>query len=294
MIQSESSFQPFESAAIIGVGMVGGSMGMALRARGLARRVVGIARRAETVELAVRLGAADEATTDVREGVRDADLVVLATPVLAMLEVAEQMAPALRPGCVVTDVGSTKSLLVARVPRLLPTTAHFVGGHPMAGSERGGVEASQPDLFEGATYLVTPAPGTPAVVTERVLALARALGARARLFDPTAHDRIAAAISHMPHVAAAAMVHAVAASGASEEELRSFIAGGFKSTTRIASSPPEMWRDICLTNAEALRSSLELFRDSVDAFLRALDAGDAEAVRTHFATARDARDRLVE
>jgi prephenate dehydrogenase len=280
--------------AIVGVGMVGGSLGMALRARGLAERVVGVARRAETVELAVRLGAVDEATMDLREGVAGADLVVLASPVLAMLELAERMAPALAVGCVVTDVGSTKSLLVERLPRLLPEGTYFVGGHPMAGSERGGVEAGQADLFEGATYLVTPAPGTPEAVTARVVALVEALGARPRLFDPVAHDRVAAAISHMPHVAAAAMVHAVAESGEAEATLRSFIAGGFKSTTRIASSPPEMWRDICLTNREALRDSLVLFRDSVDAFLRALEAGDAEAIREHFARARDARDRLVE
>lgn len=274
--------------------MVGGSLGMALRARGLAERVVGVARRAETVEAAVRLGAADVATTDPREGVRGADLVVLASPVLAMLELAEQMAPALAAGCVVTDVGSTKSLLVERIPRLLPPGTYFVGGHPMAGSERGGVEAGQPDLFEGATYLLTPAPGTPEAVTERVVALVKALGAQPRLFDPVVHDRVAAAISHMPHVAAAAMVHAVAGSGETEATLRSFIAGGFKSTTRIASSPPEMWRDICLTNQDALRDSLALFRDSVDTFLRALEAGDAEAICNHFARARDARDRLVE
>jgi prephenate dehydrogenase len=267
---------------------------MALRARGLAARVVGVARRAATVEAAVRLGAADEATIDLREGVSGADLVVLATPILAMLDVAEQMAPALSAGCVVTDVGSTKSLLVERMPRLLPPGTFFVGGHPMAGSERGGVEAGQPELFEGATYLITPAPGTPEAVTARVIALVEALGARPRPFDPGAHDRVTAAISHMPHVAAAAMVHAVAESGEPEETLRSFIAGGFKSTTRVASSPPEMWRDICLTNREALRDSLVLFRDSVDSFLRALEAGDAEVIRDHFARARDARDRLVE
>lgn len=293
--ESSASTSPaWQRVAIVGVGMVGGSLGMALRERGLAKRVVGVARRAETVEQAVRLGAADEATTDLREGVRGADLVVLASPVLAMLDLAERMAPALAPGCVVTDVGSTKSLLVERLPRLLPEGTYYVGGHPMAGSERGGVEAGQANLFEGATYLVTPAPGTPEAVTARVIALATALGARPRLFDPVAHDRVAAAISHMPHVAAAAMVHAVAESGEPEATLRSFIAGGFKSTTRIASSPPEMWRDICLTNREALRESLVLFRDSVDAFLKALEAGDAEGVREHFARARDARDRLVE
>jgi len=284
----------FDTVAIVGMGMVGGSLGMALRHRDLTKRVVGVARRQETVELAVQLGAADAATTDLRVGVADAELVVLATPILTMLETAERMAPALKAGCVVTDVGSTKSLLVERLPRLLPAGVHFVGGHPMAGSERGGVEASDPELFEGATYLVTPAPGTPEAVTERLIGLLWALGARPRLCDPAEHDAITAAISHLPHVAAAALVHAVERSGESEEALRSFIAGGFKSTTRIASSPPEMWRDICLTNRDALRRSLELFRASLDAFERALDAGDAEAVHAHFASARDARDRLIE
>jgi prephenate dehydrogenase len=285
---------PWDVVTIVGIGMVGGSLGMALRERGLARRVVGVARRTETVERALALGAVDGATTDLLDGVREAELVVLATPVLTMLETTERMAPGLRPGCVVTDVGSTKGMLVERIPRLLSPGAFFVGGHPMAGSERGGVEASQADLFEGATYLITPTPGTPEPVTERVMDLVRALGALPRVVDPVEHDRVAAAISHLPHVAAAAVVHAVARSGESEEALRSFIAGGFKSTTRIAGSPPEMWRDICLTNVDALRHSIQLLQDSIQTFARALDAGDVEAIHAHFASAREARSRLTE
>jgi prephenate dehydrogenase len=331
----------FDVVAIVGVGLIGGSIGQALRERGRARRVVGIVRRPETARLARERGAIDDATEDLRAGVAEADLVILCPPVLTIPDLAAAMAGALRPGTVVTDVGSTKEFLVREVTRRLPPACPFIGGHPMAGSERGGVEAARADLFVGATWVlcpgeggVTSAPnplpeagrgsfqlaqpphddallgvrrdegntGTPPRFGEgpgersplsRLASWVAGLGAVPVTMDAAEHDRVVAAISHLPHVAAAALVNAVATGGEEREALRTFIAGGFTSTTRIASSPPELWRDICLTNRAAVLRTLAGYRAALDSFEEALRREDGEALLAAFAAARAARDELI-
>jgi prephenate dehydrogenase len=302
--------QLFPHVAIVGVGLIGGSIGLALRERGLARRVTGVVRREATACKARARGAVDEATRDVREGVADADLVILCAPVLTIPSLAETCAGALRPGTVVTDVGSTKAVLLREVTRRLPPGCPFVGGHPMAGSERGGVEAARADLFEGATWVLcdhlTPPPcpplrfgegvggrGQPTPALERLAAWVTALGAVPVTMDAETHDQVVAAISHLPHVAAAALVNAVAASGLDRAVLRTFIAGGFTSTSRIASSPPELWRDICLTNRSAVLEALALHRRALERFEAALEREDGEALLAAFGDARAAREDLI-
>jgi prephenate dehydrogenase len=284
----------FETVSIVGVGLLGGSLGLALRDRQRARRVIAVARRHETVDQALKLGAADEGFTDPREGVKEADLVVLCTPVLTMPALVEQIAPALKAGAVVTDVGSTKSVLCRELPRLLRTGTSFVGGHPMAGSERTGVEAARADLFVDATYLLTPTVETPAGVVDHLEVWVRGLGARPVRLDPEAHDRAVAGISHLPHVVAAALVSAVASgAGTDRETLKCLIAGGFKSTTRIAASSPEMWRDICLTNREALLETLARFETELAHFTRALEDRDGAGLLEAFGRAQSDRKELV-
>lgn len=287
----------FDTVAIVGIGLIGGSLGMALRSRGLASRVVGIARREETLRDALAVGAIDAGTTDLA-GVEDAELVVLATPVLSIPPLVERMAPRLRAGALVTDVGSTKNLLMQRLPPLLPPGVDLVGGHPMAGSEKGGVRAGREDLFEGAIYVLTRAASTRPESVERLARLVRRLGATPVEMDPALHDAAVARISHLPHVIAAALADSVGHAPAGEagvplEVLRLLIAGGFRSATRIAASPPEMWRDICLTNREAILASLADFEASLARFRAALESGDPNAVLEAFDRGKRARDSLV-
>jgi prephenate dehydrogenase len=287
----------FETVALVGVGLLGGSLGLALRERGLARRVLAVARRPETVRQALALGVADEGSSDLDAGAAGADLVVLCVPVLSMPALVERMAPHLRPGAVVTDVGSTKSVLVRELPRRLRPENPYVGGHPMAGSEKTGVEAARADLFEGARYLLTPDADTPEETVERLERWVVRLGAVPVRLDPAAHDRAVAGISHLPHVAAAALASAVRAEGTAGspeiEILQQLVAGGFRSTTRIAASSPELWRDICLTNREAVLEALRLFGAELELFARALQAEDGPALLSAFERARRAHADLV-
>jgi prephenate dehydrogenase len=287
----------FATVALVGMGLIGGSLGLALRERCLARRVVAVARRPETVQRTLELGAADEGGSGLEEGVRDADLVVLCTPVLTIPALAERIAPYLKAGALVTDVGSTKAVLAREVPRRLRPDTPFVGGHPMAGSEKTGVEAARADLFEGATYLLTPTSETPADAVERLERWVTALGAVPVRLEPEAHDRAVAGISHLPHVVAAALAAAVAGGSGDgsidRETLRQLIAGGFRSTTRIAASSPEMWRDICLTNRKALLEALRQFEAELALFAAALEDRDAAELLRAFERAREARMDLV-
>lgn len=296
----------FQTVALVGMGLIGGSLGLATRERRLAGRVVAVARRPETVERALELGAADEGETDPSRGVDTADLVILCTPVLTMPALAEQIAPHLKPGAVVTDVGSTKAVLVRELPRRLRPDTPYIGGHPMAGLEKTGVEAARSDLFVGATYLLTPTPDTPVEDVARLERWVAALGAIPMRMEPEAHDLAVAAISHLPHVVAAALAAAAvesaspdggapgsADSGPSREILRRLVAGGFISTTRIAASSPEMWRDICLTNRQALLQALRQFETELALFAAALEDRDAAGLLTAFERARRARTELV-
>lgn len=279
------------AVAVVGLGLLGGSIGLALGRRPGARRVVGVARDRRTIEKALAFGAIDEGTTSLEEGVREADLVVFATPVRAVPDLVRQAAPALRPGAVVTDVGSTKLELCRTVPLLLPPGVAYVGGHPMAGSERTGIEAADPYLFENAVYVLTPTTPDPEPL-RRLQAFVRALGAQPLVMDAARHDRIVAAVSHLPHIVAAALVSAVAEAAEHEPGMLALAAGGFRDTTRIASGDPAMWRDICLTNQRALLDMMEQFERALKRFRRAIAEADGEGLKARLEDARAAREQL--
>jgi len=278
--------------AIVGVGLLGGSLAKAVRAHGLAREIVGIGRDAGRMQAAVRDGALDRATTDLAEGVAGAERIVLAAPVLTnetLLPGVWRAAPA---GAVVTDVGSTKRGIVAAADRLAAgrRDVHFVGSHPMAGSDRAGYAVARVDLFQGATVVLTPTEATDGGAAKSVGELWAAVGARVVTLDPEVHDRAVAAISHLPHVAAWALVDAVVRF---EPDALRIAARGFKDTTRIAASDPDVWREILLDNRDAVRASLTAFRTALDDLEALVVAGDGPALTAYLARMRATREKLA-
>jgi len=280
----------FQRMAVAGVGLIGGSLALAARAVGLCAEVVGIGRRPERLARAVELGVVDRWTTEPAEGAAGADLVVLAVPLGAMRALMEALAPGLGPEAVVTDVGSAKAAVVTDARLTLGAAfPRFVPGHPIAGTERSGVEAAFAGLFRGHRVILTPVAETEAGALGRVRALWEALGATVVEMDPSRHDRILAATSHLPHLLAYALVDLLA--GLDErEEIFANAAGGFRDFTRIASSDPVMWRDICLANREALVAMLDRYGEALAALRAAVEAGDGAALESLFARAKAARD----
>ena len=276
---------------VVGVGLLGGSVALAARASGVAREIVGVGRDRQRLEGPLRAGLVDRITTDVAAGVDDADCVVLAATVLAnerLLETIWARAPA---AALLTDVGSTKRRIVTAAERLAAgRPLAFLGSHPMAGSEKSGWQVARADLFRGATVIVTPTDATEPRAIKGVSALWEALGARVSALDPETHDRTVAAISHLPHVAAWALVDAV---GRFEPGALAFAARGFKDTTRIAASDPSMWRDVLLDNAPAVRASLGAFRAALDELERLLAAGDAAGIEALLARLKSTREGLA-
>ena len=279
-----------QTLAIVGVGLLGGSVAKAARAAALARTVVGVGRDAARLERALRDGALDRATTDLDAGVRGADFVLLAAPVLAIEALLERVWRAAPDGATLTDVGSTKAGIVRRAEALAAgRPLAFVGSHPMAGSEQSGYGAARADLFEGATVLVTPTDRTEPRALKAVTGFWEALGARVSALDPEAHDRAVAAISHLPHAVADALMDAVARFA---PEALEFAARGFKDTTRIAASDPDMWAEIFLANRTALGASLGAFRQALATLEGAIAGGSREEIRALLARVKAAREAL--
>ena len=276
---------------IVGVGLLGGSVAKAARARGVASQIVGVGRDAGRLEAASRDGAFDTVTTELASGVRDADVVVLAAPVLAILRLLEAVAKAASPETIVTDVGSTKGAIVAAAARIArDQPLRFVGSHPMAGSEQSGYAHARVDLFHGATVVVTPGERSEPAAVKTIVALWEALGAgRVVTLDPDAHDRAVAAISHLPHLAAFALVDAVERF---EPGAFDVAARGFRDTTRIAAADPVMWEEIFLDNREALAASLEVYRKSLDGLADLIVRGDGDALRAAIARIKARREEL--
>ena len=273
---------------VVGVGLLGGSVALAARATGVAREIVGVGRDRQRLEGPLRAGIVDRIATDVAAGVDGTDCVVLAATVFANERLLETIWSSVPAGALVTDVGSTKRGIVAVAERLSAgRPLGFVGSHPMAGSEKSGWQVARADLFRGATVIVTPTDATEPRAIKGVTALWEALGARVSALDPETHDRTVAAISHLPHVAAWALVDAVARF---EPGALAFAARGFRDTTRIAASDPPMWRDVLLANTDAVRASLVAFRAALDDLDRLIATGDAagiEALLTRLKTTRE-------
>lgn len=279
--------------SIIGLGLIGGSLGMALRSRASDKiRVTGYARNPATAKLAQTMGAVELVARTPEEAVAGADYVFLCTPVLTILKLAAQVAPHMKSESVLTDVGSTKRWLGEQIRRLLPSDIHFVGAHPMAGKERSGIEAATPDLFQNRWFLLTPDAAVPVAAVDRLEELVRLTGARTAIMDEATHDRRTAVISHVPHVVAAAMVHLLDKEEDPMETGR-FVGGGFRDTTRIASSDADMWADICITNAAPILDCLQDMSRILEDISRKIAAGERDSIHTFFATAKRRRDALL-
>ena len=278
--------------AIVGVGLLGGSVARAARAGGLAREIVGVGRASVRLEPAVRDGTLDRATTVLEEGVRGADFVVLAVPVAAIERALRAVWPAAAPEAVVTDVGSTKTAIVRQAQALATgRPLAFVGSHPMAGSEKAGYAVARADLFEGATVIVTPTDASEPRAIKTVTTFWEALGAaRVLSFDAETHDRMVAAVSHLPHLVAYALVDAVARQ---DPAAFTVAARGFKDTTRIAASDPDVWTEIFQGNQEALARSLRAFGTALSELSRLVEAGDAAGLRDVLARIKAQRERLA-
>lgn len=277
--------------AVVGLGLLGGSVALAARARGAAAEVVGVARREETAREARERGVVDAAGLEPGEGVSGAELVVLATPVGAMPEALRKVAPHLAEGAVVTDVGSVKAALAEALPALLPAGRHYVGAHPMAGGHATGLAHARPELFEGAPCAVTPPPGADEAAVRRVERFFAALGARPLRRAPAVHDREVGWVSHLPHAVAFAFARALEGAPESAGALRG---PGFRDFTRIAASDPALWGELLAANRGALAEPLRAVAARLGELAEAVAAGDAPALERFIASARESLARGAE
>ena len=278
--------------AVVGVGLIGGSLARALRAAGAVETVTGIGRGAENLITAEKLGIIDRWSHDLA-AVADADMVVVAVPMGAYAQVFSALALHARADAVITDVGSTKQHALAMAAAYLTAPGRFVAAHPIAGTEHSGAAASRVDLFRDRLLIMTPDDATEQDACRRVAAMWQLADAEVITMDAARHDYLMAAVSHLPHVAAFAIVNAVAGRDGEEDPLQ-FAAGGFRDFTRIASSSPTMWRDIALTNREALLANIDALRGELDTIRRAVEAGDGEQLTRLFTRAKEARDRWLQ
>lgn len=276
---------------IIGVGLLGGSLGLAIKKRRLAREVAGYVRRAGSVVECQKLRVVDLATRDLMRAIKGAELIVLCTPISRMRRLVEQMLPALKPGAIVTDVGSVKASVVKELDSLVAKAGgHFVGSHPMAGAEKTGVAHARTDLFQNAVCVVTPTRQSNPAAVRKVERFWRAVGGRVLKLTPEAHDKLVSRSSHLPHVLAAELANYVLRPGQAKHQ-PALCANGFRDTTRIAAGSPEMWRDIALANRENLSQALGAVLRELQAFNRALKRGEARTVTEFFERAKQRRDK---
>ena len=284
----------FDKIALIGIGLIGGSIALEARKRGLARTIVAATRSAETAATANRLKLTDHCGTDIAAAVKDADLVIVCTPVGACGPAAKAMAPALKPGAIVSDVGSVKQTVIADMAPHLPKNVHFVPAHPVAGTEHSGPEAAIYDLFQGRWCILTPLPDSDAKAVGRLQAFWEALGSNVNRLDPANHDRVLAITSHLPHLIAYTIVGtADDLGGHLNSEVLKYSAGGFRDFTRIAASDPTMWRDVFMNNREAVLEVLQRFQEDLFYLQRAIRWGEGDKLFDLFTRTREIRRALI-
>ena len=280
----------FQKITIIGVGLLGGSIGLAARKNHVAKEIAGFVRGKKNISECEKFGATDFATTDLLAAVSNADLIILCTPLAQMLPLAKQFLPALKRGAIVTDVGSVKASVVRELESLVQESgAHFVGSHPMAGAEKTGVAAARENLFENAVCVLTPTKKSNANAVRKLETFWKSLGARVLKLDAAQHDLLVSRSSHLPHVVAATLVNLVL-NPASPKTQAQLCATGFRDTTRIASGSPDMWRDIALANRKNLSRSVDAFVAELKKFQAALKSDDDKTLKKIFATAKSRRD----
>ena len=281
--------------AIIGVGLIGGSLGLCLKDKlGDAIYITGLCRHQSSMDKAVALGAVDYASSDLPSVVADADIVFLSPPVLQIVPMVEKILPYLKPGTILTDAGSTKGYIWQHLQKILPKDIYYIAGHPMTGREKSGVEAAVKDLFVGKAYVIVEDTGAPPEAHAKLMSVLQYTGANFTTLDIAQHDRCASVISHVPHVTAAALVTLLNRSGDDRESCIKLIGGGFKDTTRIASSNADMWADICMTNGDAIASDLRNLQNILGEVIGAIERHDRPAIHDYFAASKACRDSLLE
>jgi len=276
----------FRRVAIVGVGFMGASLGLAIKKKGLARQIVGIGHHEDSLKEAQRLGAIDEATLDFNKGIIGADLIVLATPVNTILDFIEILGKEHRRGCIITDLGSTKAMIVERAEKVLHHSLLFVGSHPLVGSEKKGPKNATSQLYEGGVCVMTPTDKTNRLAKEKIKQFWSQLGSSVKFMLPGEHDQVFAYISHLPHLTAFALMKAM------PDEFLPHATQGLKDATRIAASDPQVWRDIALSNHKSILKALDEAVKVLAAMRRAIVARDQEALTDIFKQARAKREGL--
>ncbi|MFN3624257.1 MAG: prephenate/arogenate dehydrogenase family protein [Hyphomicrobium sp.] len=284
----------FERVALVGIGLIGSSISHAMRRKGLAREIVGSARSTKTIDTALKLSLIGKGYDSAAEAVAGADLVILSVPVGVCGPLAAEIAPHLKPGAILTDVGSVKAQVVRDMAPHVPKGVHFVPGHPIAGTEQSGPEAGFAELFDGRWTILTPEEHTDAKAVQKLKAFWEALGAKVEVMDPQHHDMVLAITSHLPHLIAFNIVNtAEHLERVTDKEVIKFSAGGFRDFTRIAASDPTMWRDIFLGNKEGVMEMLRRFSRDLEELKAAIEAGDGDTLYRRFTDARTIRRGII-
>ena len=285
----------FDRIALIGIGLIGSSIAHDIKRFGLAKEVVISTRSAETLKRAEELKLGDRYTPSSAEAVKDADLVIVSVPVGASESVAKEIAAHLKPGAIVTDVGSTKASVIAQMQPHMPENVHFIPGHPIAGTERSGPDAGFAGLFEGRWCIFTPIPGTDETAIKKLRHFWETLGSRVDEMDAAHHDKVLAIVSHLPHLIAYNIVGtADDLETVTESEVIKYSASGFRDFTRLAASDPTMWRDICLHNRDAILEMLSRFSEDLSSLQRAIRWGEGDKIFELFSRTRAIRRSIVE
>jgi cyclohexadieny/prephenate dehydrogenase len=285
----------FERIALIGIGLIGSSISHAARRAGLAKSIVGSARTPATVATALKLGIIDEGYASAREAADGADLVIFCVPVGLCGPIAKEISPVLKPGAILTDVGSVKGSIVRDVAPHVPAGVHFVAGHPIAGTEQSGPESGFAELFDGRWCILTPEAGTDAAAVEKLKVFWQKLGSNVEIMAPDHHDLVLAITSHLPHLIAFNIVNTAAhLERVTDSEVIKFSAGGFRDFTRIAASDPVMWRDVFLNNKDAVLEMLGRFSEDLIALQRAIRFGDGDTLHKLFSDARSIRRGVIQ
>jgi cyclohexadieny/prephenate dehydrogenase len=285
----------FNKIALIGIGLIGSSLARVIRRENLADHIAISTRSAETLARAEELGLGDSYSQDAKEAVRDADLIIVSVPVGASGAVAADIAAALKPGAIVTDVGSTKASVIAQMTPHIPQGVHFIAGHPLAGTEKSGPDAGFAELFENRWCILTPEPDADADAVERLSEFWRRCGSNIDTMDPAHHDMVLAIVSHLPHIIAYNIVGtADDLEAVTKSEVIKYSASGFRDFTRLAASDPTMWRDVCLHNKDAILEMLARFSEDLASLQRAIRWGDGDKLFDMFTRTRTIRRSIIE
>ena len=282
----------FRKMVLAGVGLIGGSLALDMRQRGLVKEVVGFGRTEANLKVAKKNRLIDSYFLRESEIPNDADFLMLGTPVQTIVPLTQAFLPRLPRGCIVSDVGSVKAEIVRGMEKILPPGIHFVGAHPIAGSEQWGAQAARADLYVGKRCILTPTRRTDRAALKKMALLWRRVGAKVQIMDAAQHDRVLGVVSHLPHVVAYALVNTLDQTKIAGVDLKTYCAGGFKDITRIAGSRPELWRDICLLNRQAVSKSLGVYIRNLERMKRAIDGGNGAALEADFSRAQSVREQI--